>query len=67
MLKEELCVSRVPLSTYITVPHGSNFNLTQLQNELCKMNLTALEMEFNNEFNILPVSSGDMISPLQYV
>ena len=53
----QACESGTPfIHQYLTVPPGSNIDLQQFQQLLCRFNLTALEAEFTNEF------TKDMVS-----
>ena len=51
-----LCQQKVPLSTYLTVPSGSTYDLTQLQNYLCVVNWTMIAQELSVEFNVTQIT-----------
>ena len=51
-----LCQQQVPLSTYLTVPSGSTYDLTQLQNYLCVVNWTMIAQELSVEFNVTQIT-----------
>ena len=54
---QTICVEEVPLSSYLTAPNGSSYDVNTLQTYLCMINWEAIVSEMSTEFDIPQIAA----------